>query len=422
LLSLLVGIITLTGLVIFDLVLTRTRIRVPSLIRSLLHIVLIFAIVLIILYQRGLDPLSVLTTSAVLTAVVGLALQNTIANLFAGLALHVDRTLGINDWVKLGDKVGRITEIKWRSTSLWTEDGDLLIVPNGHLLDVEVLNLSRPDSVQREEITVGFHYRHPPNQVRQILCDTARDVTGVLSTPAPDCLVVDFADSAVLYKLRYWIADYAHHSLIESEVRAHVWYAAQRARLEIPFPIRTLVMATPATISPPEEATHLAALDQTSPFSLLSAQERSRLAATMKTALFGAGERLPRESEVGNAVYLVRNGEVAVAVSTNGAWHEVMSLKPGEFFCDLPMVNDSPQSVTYSAKRDTVCSLIDQAALESTFLTHPQFAEDLSTTLANREMALAGDRQERSIDVQARQSAELKQRLLARLRRVWRVS
>lgn len=85
LLSFIVGIITLSGLVIFDLVLTRTRIRVPSLIRNLLHVSVILLIVLVILYQRGLDPLSLLTTSAVLTAVVGLALQNTIANLFVCL-------------------------------------------------------------------------------------------------------------------------------------------------------------------------------------------------------------------------------------------------------------------------------------------------------------------------------------------------
>src|SRR5262249_9575983 len=120
LLSLIVGLTSLGSLVIFDLVLNRTRVWVPSIIRDLIHISIVFLIVITILYQRGLDPLSLLTTSAVLTAVIGLALQNTIANLFAGLALHFDRTLGISDWIRVGEQVGRIAEIKWRSTLLWT--------------------------------------------------------------------------------------------------------------------------------------------------------------------------------------------------------------------------------------------------------------------------------------------------------------
>jgi small-conductance mechanosensitive channel len=248
LLSLIVGVTSLIGILIFDVVLTHTRFRVPSLVRDLIHISILGLIVLTILYQRGLDPLSLLTTSAVLTAVIGLALQNTIANIFAGLALHLDRTLGINDWVKVGEKVGRIAEVKWRSTLLWTEDGDLLVVPNGHLLDAEVLNLSRPDNVQREEITVGFHYRHPPNDVKPILLDAARSAPGVLTDPAPDCILVDFADSAITYKLRYWIKDYTHHATIESDVRTQVWYAAQRAGLEIPFPIRTVIMQAPHAV------------------------------------------------------------------------------------------------------------------------------------------------------------------------------
>src|SRR4029453_2867386 len=100
-----------------------------------------FIILMTVLRTSGVNVLSLLTTSAVLTAVVGLALQNTIANVFAGLALQIDRTFGIGDWVQVGAHIGRIAEIKWRSTLLWTEDGDLLVVPNSHVLDAAVMNL-----------------------------------------------------------------------------------------------------------------------------------------------------------------------------------------------------------------------------------------------------------------------------------------
>ena len=254
LISCALGIVGLVRLAVFDLGINRSRVRVPLIVSDLVHLVVVVIVLLVILYQQGLDPLSLVTTSAVLTAIIGLALQGTIANVFAGLALHTDKTIGIGNWVQVGALIGRIAEIKWRSTALWTEDGDVVIVPNSRLLDSEVQNLSRPDDVQRITVTVGFHYRHAPEDVRSALLEPVRDVPGVRFDPAPDCVVRDFAESAITYALRYWISDYTHHTKIESEVRTQIWHAARRAELEIPFPIRTLHLASmPQSVSLPRE-------------------------------------------------------------------------------------------------------------------------------------------------------------------------
>jgi small-conductance mechanosensitive channel/CRP-like cAMP-binding protein len=418
LLGLIVGITSLVGIVIFDLALTRTRFRVPSLIRNLIHTSLLLLIVLTILYQRGLDPLSLLTTSAVLTAVIGLALQNTIANLFAGLALQIDRTLGITDWIKVGEHVGRIDEIKWRSTLLWTEEGDLLVMPNSQLLDAAVLNLSRPDVVQREEITVGFHYRHPPNAVKEVLLNAAMGAPRVLLSPAPDCIVADFSDSAITYKLRYWINDYTYHAVIASDVRTRVWYAAQRAGLEIPFPIRTLIVESPKA-AVDVMADHRLALEQTRLFSVLSTADCSVLAAAMRTIRFAAGEEILRENASSGALHIVRSGEVSVYVSVNGARREVATLKPGEFFGELSLLTGESQPAGYAAKSDVVCSLIDHDALASMLTNHPQLADGLRTMLAAREMALNDGRQALSNEATTRQSTETKKQLFARIQQVF---
>ncbi|MGH7965240.1 MAG: mechanosensitive ion channel family protein [Candidatus Binatia bacterium] len=240
--SLVLGFSGLAHLIVFDIALPRTRVQVPSVLRDLMQASVVLLLILTILYQRGFDPLSLLATSAVLTAVIGLALQNTIANFFAGLGLQIDRTFSVGDWVQVGDRVGRIAEIKWHSTALRTDDGDSLMVPNDQLVNAEVLNFSQPDGKHRLWVRVGFHYRHPPNEVKQVLLDAVRDTPGVLATPAPDCVLLDFADSAIVYALRYWITDFARRVPIESAVRTHLWYAARRAKLEIPFPIRTIMM------------------------------------------------------------------------------------------------------------------------------------------------------------------------------------
>lgn len=242
LLFLVLGGTGLARLLIFDCVLARSRFRVSAILRDLAQAAVVAVCVAVLLYRRGFDPLSLLTTSAVLTAVIGLALQNAIANLFAGLGLQLDRTFRIGDWIQVSGTIGRIAEIRLRSTTLRTDDGDALIVPNRQLVDAEVLNFARPEERQRMSIRVGFHYRHPPNEVKRTLLDAVCGTHGVLSAPVPDCVLVDFADSAVTYALRYWIVDFANRVPIESEVRTRIWYAAQQAGLEIPYPIRTIII------------------------------------------------------------------------------------------------------------------------------------------------------------------------------------
>src|SRR6267142_846237 len=136
-LALVCGLVGLAGLVLFDVILPALRVDVPSILRDVVQIAMIGVVVMACLRLAGLDVLPLLTTSAVLTAVIGLALQAPIANVFGGLALQLDRTLGQGDWIETGRHSGRIIEIGWRSTRLITKDGDTLFLPNSQLLSGE---------------------------------------------------------------------------------------------------------------------------------------------------------------------------------------------------------------------------------------------------------------------------------------------
>ena len=129
---------------VFEILPRRANIRFPLLLRDLV-LVLGFVVVMAgVLGQSGVDVASLVTTSAVLTAIIGLALQSTLTNLLAGILLHVDRSLGVGDWVQFGERKGCIMEIRWSSTVLRTTDGDTVIIPNGQITAQEVYNYSRP--------------------------------------------------------------------------------------------------------------------------------------------------------------------------------------------------------------------------------------------------------------------------------------
>lgn len=412
------GLTGLCAILVFDFVLRRRQI--PSILRDLVQGVILFVIVLVVLRRSGVDPFSLVTTSAVVTAVIGLALQNTIANLFAGLALPIERTLAIGDWIRVGEHLGRIREMQWRAALIVTRDGDTVVVPNSHLLSSEVVNYSRPSDTHRVWLRVGFHYRHPPNEVRRVLLGALRGAPDVLTTPAPDCFPVEFGDSSIVYALRYWISDFERENPIDGEVRARVWYAAQRAGLEIPFPIRTIVTAggVPehhAAQKETELAERLAALAGVDVFAPLEAADREVLARGMKRVHFGAGEHIIEQGEAGDSLYLIRSGEIAVHLAVDGARRQLARLNAGDFFGEMSLVTGEPRNASCTAVSDVVCYVIDHRAFRRLLDARPELAQDISAVLARRQMALDGQREGLSGEARARREAEAESNLLDRI-------
>lgn len=415
------GLVGVVGMALFDVFLLRLGVRVPSILRDLIQGVAFIVAIMGVLRQSGVNLLSLVTTSAVLTAVIGLALQDTIANLFSGLALQIDRTLLVGDWVQVGQRVGRVERIAWRSTALWTRDGDYVILPNRSFLQGEVVNFSRPSQLHRAWVRVGFHYRHPPNDVKRMLLEAVRGAPNVLEEPAPDVVPLDFSESAVVYALRYWIVDFTHEVEIEAEVKTRIWYAAQRAGIEIPFPIRTVHMhqVTQDTVSRAEERDfleRLAALSKVDLFGNLEDGDVELLARGMKRVHFACGERIIRQGEPGDSLYLVHGGEVAVSLAVEGAERQVATLKPGQFFGEMSLMTGEPRRATCAARTDVTCYVIDHATFERLIAAKPKVAEDVSVVLSSRQVELDGEREGLSAEAAIRRAAEARTHLLSRIR------
>lgn len=422
-LALVCGLVGLAGLVLFDVILPAVRLDVPSILRDVVQIGVLGVVVMACLRLAGLDVLPLLTTSAVLTAVIGLALQAPIANVFGGLALQLDRTLDQGDWIEAGRHSGRIVEIGWRSTRLITKDGDTLFLPNSQLLSGEVLNLSRPTGAHRVAVQVSVHERHPPGPVRQLLVNAIRDVPGVLDYPPPDCVVADFGEVAIVYAVRYWLAEFERDAAIAGEVRSRLWYAIRRARLESP-PLRAVLaqridvasLAPAASDDAAERNARLRAVDLLSP---LDDAALERLAGRMRRLDFTAGEPIVRQGEPGDALYVVHSGEVGVRIQVDGSTAEVATLGPGQIFGEIALLTGEPRTATCTARTEVSCYVIDRAALEAVLAERPEIAEHLSATLATRQAALDAQREGLSAAAHAHREADQRSRLRTRIRELF---
>ncbi len=335
--------------------------------------------------------------------------------------MQTDRSLAVGDWVQVNQHTGRITQIKWRSTFLVTKDGDSIILPNSSLLQNDVINFSKPTGEHRMWLKVGFAYRHPPNDVRRVLLDAVRNAPGVLATPAPDCFPVDFADSAVIYALRYWISEIQRDAAIDGEIRARIWYASQREGLEIPFPIRQVFMTEITEEQKSKERAdeldeRTASLRRIDLFAPLADDERALLARRMKSVSFARGEEIIRQGDPGDSLYVIHHGHVVVKLTVEGSMRDVATLKGGDFFGEMSLITGEPRAATCAAQDDVSCFVIDHLAFQRVLEAKPVVAEQISARLGSRQAALEGERDQLSAEARAKRAAEKSSDLLNRIR------
>jgi small-conductance mechanosensitive channel len=236
-------VLRVAGLYLFDVHLHGLRgVRLPPLLPAVIIGAAYFVAALVTLRvvypEIPLAPL--LTTSAVTSLVLGLALQPILGNFFAGLVISLEQPFRIDDWIRWGDVEARVAKITWRTTHLWTRDNDTVVVPNSKIADQEIVNYYYPHPLHLERVYVGVHYRTPPYRVKQALLDVADRVESVLKKPTPAVYLHAFDDSAIAYELRIWIEDIANRPRIASHVRSEIWVEFARRGITIPYPIRTL--------------------------------------------------------------------------------------------------------------------------------------------------------------------------------------
>lgn len=239
-----IAFIGVVAVIFFGLLLPRLRLEAPRIARDLAVALAYLVLVFYLLSAHRVDVTGVIATSAVVTAVIGFSLQETLANVMGGVGLQLDGALRPGDWVKLEGQSGMVREISWRHTAIETRNGDTLLVPNSVLMKTAIVRQGQKVQggivQERRWIHFGVDYRYPPTQVIDVVTEalTREPIPNVASNPAPNVIVMEFAASWVGYAARYWLTDLYLDDPTDSVVRTRVFFALRRAasRWRIPPP------------------------------------------------------------------------------------------------------------------------------------------------------------------------------------------
>jgi small-conductance mechanosensitive channel/CRP-like cAMP-binding protein len=422
LLPLLVLLVRASGL-LFDHLFQRSQGEPPPALLDSLLSVLLYGVGggAILHYVFGFELTPFLATSAVVGAVVGLALQETLGNLFTGIALHSAAPFRVGDWARLGTHEGRIEQVSWRAVRLRTWNGDKLTVPNNEVARHAIENYSMPAEPHSRIVLIGVNYHTPPNKVISVLRKLLEQIPEVVAEPESVIRIVAYLDSAIQYEVRYYLRRYEDYRTIEGEIFRLIWYHFRRHGIEIPFPIRNVYVHKVEGGAEVREApaTRLErALRSIDLFRPLSDEELAAVAARFRLAHYASGEKLIEEGSPGDSFFVIDSGEVEVARQFGGVRRTLARLMEGQFFGEIALLTGEPRSASVVALTDVDVFTIDKAGFKDVLAANPAIAADVSTILSERREALsqaAGDITGR-LEPAPASRRELKDRLLDRIR------
>ena len=365
--------------------------NVPKLFRDLIRFFLILvgtAIVLSVVWKADLGGL--VAALGVGSIVLGLALQDTLGNLFSGIALLFERPFTIGDWLEFNGIKGKVTEINWRSVHLLTRELELLVIPNAILAKEIIRNYRLPQKLHVEPVDIGFSYDDPPNKVKKVLKETALATKGVLGKPEPVIQTINYNDSSIDYRVKLFLADYDKVPQIRDEFITRIWYAANRNQLNIPFPIRTVYHKPPAKSQQEAIVAQFSEYLRSFPsFVYLEEHDIKKLAQDAIIKHFGIGEIVIDAQTVQRNLYFVIAGKAKIFVATNlQKEQEIARVTRGDFFGEMSLFAGNSGAISVKAVEDLEVLIIRTETIQSIINRVPRLSREIGAIIETRRKAI----------------------------------
>jgi len=369
----------------------------PQILRDLLNLAVGALLTVVTLQQARVNLVGLVTTSAVLTAVIGLAAQETLKDLFGGLSMQIGAAYRVGDWVDLGAHRGRVVSITLMNTLLRGVDGADVVVPNSQAASTTVRRYG-PESAVGNRFTLGLDYSHPPAQAMRLLLQLAQRHPEVLAEPPPQVWLKAYGASAIEYELLVFQREAGDGPgwRLRGALLEQLWYALNREDRRIPFPVLELRRHHHAPSEPeeqgwqqPEQRAHLLAANPL--FANLSHNERLTLAPLTRCLKFGPGETIVREGERGDCLFQVVSG--SLEVSKQGAGHlgnpiDVARLETAAVFGEMTLFTDEPRNATVRTLTETVLLEVERQDLLPLMEQNPALLNQLGTLVSSRQREL----------------------------------
>ena len=343
----------------------------PDVLRGMILAVLYIILFFVVLDKLKMDIKPLLTGSAILTAVLGLAFQGVLSNILAGMSLHFTHSFSRGDWVGIGKYEGVVVDTNWRETRLLDRYSNIIVLPNNAVASEMLTNFSRPDVLTALTLTFKIGYDAPVVDVLRALLDAARECPSVSAAPEPQAYITSYDEFGISYLLKFWVRDFALKNPIMGEVGRLAWYKMRRDRIDIALSlgdrIRDVVRAVREAPAKPAELEGAADEKQRTYEDLLhssflrhpqagegggpivSDADLRALADRIKREVFTKGEIVFRQGERGTSCFVVARGKIRGEIAYEEAGKRYLSeftVERNGIFGEMSLFTGMPRTAT----------------------------------------------------------------------------
>ena len=372
-----------------------TQSEISSLVRTVISII-IYIVAFFVIFQSQypsvqLAPL--FTGSTIIGIVVGLALQDTLGNLFAGIALQADQPFQVGDVITISNRgTGVVESVSWRGVKIRTFQNKLLVMSNA-VMGKETIEVAPRDNLNARSVNFSTLYLHSPAKTAQIVRDAVRQVENVSPKIRPVVRIRNLGDSGLEWEVKYWSEDYSKYNDTDAMIRQRIWYVLNREKIEFAFPTRT-IHAERKPVKTSRDQYWNAASEQLQCvpiFAPLSDDELEKLAHASNTRVYAPGEAIVRKGQEGNSMFVVKRGAVKVQLPDGNGSRTINNLKANDFFGEMSLLTGQPRSATVVAEGETEVIQIRKDAIKPIFEDNPELMKTICEIVEQRRELLFPD-------------------------------
>lgn len=390
--SLIVSIIRFVNQLIFGTALRPSNYEIASLLKNVFSIILYIVSFFVIFNSQypGVDLAALFTTSTILGVIIGLALQDTLGNLFSGLAIQADQPFQIGDVIKITNRgEGVVENVSWRGVQIRTFQNKLIVISNS-VLGKEVVEVAPRDNLNARVVFFNTLYAHSPAKTIQTIREVVRQIENVSPKIRPVVRVRNLGENGLEFEVKYWLEDYSKYNDTDALIRQRIWYAFQREQIEFAYPTRTIHVETKTQENVFVETNDeiFQRLSNVPLFAPLSDEETQKLAKATLARVFAPGESIVRQGQKGKSMFVIHRGAVDVQFKEDGVSTSLRKLRDGDFFGEMGLLTGEPRTATVFAEEETEVFEISNVCLKPILEENPNLVASLSQIVAERRQTL----------------------------------
>ena len=336
-------------------------------------------------FERPMTGLIV--SSGIVAGVLGLAMQNPLSDLVAGVAIGIERPFKIGDWLELDDgTLGEVVDINWRATHIQSLHSSLYILPNARISNARVHNYNRPDKRYGYWFYVHVPSTVPPVLVRRVLLQAAVESEKVLDEPAP-AIRVSEASGSFKYMVFVHFESYPSYFVGMDDILMHIWVQCARHGI-VPSAVTSEMIIRRGVAEEIKGPSPDELLARVRLFSELDEESRRTLVGRMKVHSPPMGTDIVCQGIEGTSLFVISAGMVRVMIDIpSKGTEEVAKLGEGEYFGEMSLLANEPRAATVVAHTDCQLLEIDKDALKPVFDKHPELMETMARIVTERRLS-----------------------------------